>query len=63
MARGTAGFFSPPFRAPAPAALRVLGSVACGEAGPDSDYDPLVDLAGGTGLCALKQSKVISSGS
>ncbi len=60
---GTAGPSLPPCSAPAPAALRVFGGVACGEAGPDSDVDLLVDLADGTGLFALRRSKVISSGS
>jgi predicted nucleotidyltransferase len=34
--------------------LRVFGSVARGEDGPDSDVDLLVDLAEGTGLFGLQ---------
>lgn len=38
--------------------LRMFGSVARGEDGPDSDVDLLVDLPQGTGLFALQGSKV-----
>ena len=34
--------------------MRVFGSVARGEDGPDSDIDLLVDLREGTGLFALQ---------
>jgi uncharacterized protein len=43
--------------------LRVFGSVARGEDGPDSDVDLLVDLPDDTGLLALLALQALSSGS